>query len=340
MAHYGKMNPSLVLDKAFNAALTKVDEQYRTLLEWGKSDLFKKKEERSFQPNCREELDEFLILNNVKIELEGKVIWNPEFIKEYFGKLAETYRFFINLEIREHKNSFELHQERLSSGEYIDFLNQELKKTEEVLLSHEGWSYLKAKRSTNEVEHFERLLMLSNGEDISLNTINADDGPYRPARTAGIFPQVKLIWEMWLKIEYTIVMDEVIRSLLKSIKKPVDIVKCPFNIETPIFVDDGQDYLFHILMKSGVITYNNQNKKVQTNTGFRGACAELFKKLQGEKKLINPSANFAGFIDYLNDPKGYNALISAGSKGTIATESTRYNGWMKVKDEYSKIFGE
>ncbi|MFN3137479.1 MAG: hypothetical protein ACE37L_07305 [Allomuricauda sp.] len=339
MKNSDKMALSLALEKAFKTALTKVDKQYNTLLEWGKLDSFKKKQEPGFQPRCKEELDEFLISKKVKIAQEEKLVWNPEFIKEYFGELADTYRVFTNLEIREYKNNFELYQERLSPGEYIDFLNQELKKTEEVFLSHEGWSYVKAKRSTNELEHFERLLMLSNGEDISLNILKTE-GPYRSPTTAGIFPQVKLIWEMWLKIEYTIVMDEVIRSLLKSIKKPADVEMCPFNIETAIFVDDGQDYLFHILLKSEVITYNNQDKKVETGPSFRGACAVLFKKLQDEKKLINPSASFAGFIDYLNDPKGYNAGIPTSNKSNIATEPTRHNGWMKVQVEYSKIFGE
>ncbi|MBO0330093.1 hypothetical protein [[Muricauda] lutisoli] len=339
MAHYGKMNPSLILDKAFNAALIKVDEQYRTLLEWGKLDLFIKKEEPSFQPMCREELDEFLILKGVKIAQGGKVIWNHEFIKEYFGKLAKTYVIHLAKEILAYKSEFEHFQERLSSGEFIAFLDKELKKSDLVLSSYEGRIYVKAKRSRNELEHFEQLLRFSNNEDISLNLL-AIDSPYRPALDMGYFSQVKLLSDMWLKIECAIVMDEVIRSLLKSIKKPVDIVKCPFKIESQIFVDDGQDYLFHILLKSGVITYHNQNKKVETHTGFRGACAVLFKKLQDEKKLINPSANFADFIDYLNDSKGYNALIPTGNKSTIATETTRHNGWRKVKVEYSKIFGE
>jgi len=338
MSYYRKVNPALILDKAFKIALFKVGEQYKTLLGWRELDIFKSREDINIKPSSRDEMTKFFLSKQVKI-MEGEtLIWNPDFIKEYFGRHAKMYVAHIAKEIQSYKSNFEHFQERLSSGEFIEFLEKELKKTDLVLSTYEGRSYVKAKRSANELEHFERLLRFSNNEDVSLNLLGIDS-PYRPALGMGFFPQVKLGSDMWLKIECAIVMDEVIRSFLKSIKRPIKIEKCPFDIDSPIFIDDGQDYLFHILMKSEIIAYDKQNKSVKKLPGFMGACKALFLELK-RKEIIYSSATFVSFIKYLNETEGYNAGISQKSKGNIATKPTERNAWSRVEVEFSKIFGE
>ncbi len=120
-------------------------------------------------------------------------------------------------------------------------------------------------------------------------------------------------------------------------KKAPKMEKYPFESNTSIFNKDGEDILYTILLRSGVISKSDQGR-IELTSKFRGACGYLFDFLQRPSMKVLKSISKIDFIQYLNDPSGYNAKILNPKNSIIANEKTKENASLIINVTLSELF--
>lgn len=330
-----------ILDNAFDETLKQVEREFESLNRLGGNFPFKALDLRNLASTHKtdEERGDFFIKNNIKENLKGTIIWSEKYKNEVFSSWRHSWRFFIEKDLREtFYSKIKPIAEYQSKEDFLSYIKKEIA-NQILLISTPEARYFsdseyRKKQYPNLKSKYDFIWAISHDEIFTLNTLGKDESDYIKSSSVH-YPFSDLCVRLWVKLDLEFYILNILKLLEKEItprqhiKTEKGFLKCPFLEEPAVFIKNGEDILYTLLLESGAISLDNNN--ITLSKQFRGACNYIYSQLSAPRFNIFKIQNKKRFIEYLNNEEGYNTKIPNPQTSNIANESTTQNAKSLLK---------